>query len=126
MAYSKKGFGLFGVDFNKDSKYHNKKIVTEDGAKFDSLKEYRRWQELCIMERAGEISELVRQVPYVLVPSQKYLGQTIKPVKYVADFVYRNKRGIIVVEDVKGVRTKDYLVKKKLMLYVHNVMITEV
>lgn len=109
-------------------KYHNKKIVC-DGEVFDSKKEYRRWIELKLLERSGKISDLSRQVKYVLIPSQKDdIGKVIeREVSYMADFVYfdseANKE---VVEDTKGVRTKDYIIKRKLMLYVNGIRIREI
>jgi hypothetical protein len=103
---------------------------------YDSRKEARRAWELDMMQRAGEISELRKQVKYVLIPAQREPSTVgprggVKPGKllehecaYVADFVYwRNGREI--VEDCKGVRTKDYIIKRKLMLYVHGVRIYE-
>lgn len=104
---------------------------------FDSRKEMRRWNELIILEKAGEISALKRQVKYILIPSQKEvvvkkgvprLGRVIeREVGYVADFVYYdNRTKEVVVEDAKGYRTKDYIIKRKLMLYVHGIRIKEV
>lgn len=109
------------------SKYGNRKVVTEDGT-FDSEKEYRRWRELKLMERAGEIHSLRRQVPYVLIPSQRdENGRVIeREVRYVADFVYREKPNRLVVEDTKGMKTKEYVIKRKLMLYRLGIRIQEV
>ena len=92
----------------KESKYHSQKI-TVSGKTFDSIKEGSRYADLVLMERSGEISELKCQVPYVLIPSQKCEnGKVIeKPVKYIADFVYKDKNGNVIVEDTKGVRTAD-------------------
>ena len=108
-------------------KYGNRKIVTEDG-RFDSLREARRWQELKLLERAGEIGALRRQVSYELIPAQydRRTGELIeRSVRYVADFVYETD-GFTVVEDTKGMRTKDYIIKRKLMLQVHGIRILEV
>ena len=111
----------------KESKYHSQKI-TVSGKTFDSIKEGSRYADLVMMERAGEISELKCQVPFVLIPSQKdEKGKTIeKPVKYIADFVYKDKNGVLVVEDTKGVRTADYIIKRKLMLFIHKIKIKEI
>lgn len=111
----------------KETKYHSQKI-TVSGKKFDSIKEGSRYADLVLMERSGEISELKCQVPYVLLPSQKgENGKVIeKPVKYIADFVYKDKNGNTVVEDTKGVRTADYIIKRKLMLYIHKIRIKEI
>lgn len=118
------------------SKYHSKKI-TRDGETFDSQKEYRRWCELRLLERAGKIANLRRQVKYVLIPAQyDVVGYTKagKPKKqcierecaYIADFVYDDELFGPVVEDVKGVRTKEYIIKRKLLLWVHGIKIKEV
>lgn len=72
------------------------------------------------MERSGKISELRRQVSFEVVPAQK--GE--RPVRYIADFVY-NHDGQTVVEDVKGFRTREYVIKRKLMLWVHGIEIKE-
>lgn len=106
------------------SKYHNKRIVTPDG-KFDSKREYERWCELKLLQRAGQISGLKRQVRYNLVPIQHAKGRNERAIDYIADFVYR-KDGQMVVEDVKGKRTSEYIIKRKLMLYVHGIAIREV
>lgn len=109
------------------NKYRNRKVQTFDGT-FDSLKEARRWQELKLMQRAGEIYDLQRQVPYVLIPTQKDKdGKVIeRQTKYIADFVYRDKDYRLVVEDTKGMKTDVYKIKKKLMLYRHGIIIREV
>ena len=109
----------------KPSKYGNKK-VTIGGEKFDSQKEAWRYGELVLLERAGQIYSLNRQVRFELIPAQ-YIGKKCveRAVHYVADFVYW-KDGIKIVEDTKGVRTKDYIIKRKLMLFVHGIRIKEV
>lgn len=86
-----------------------------------SRKEAKRAEQLQWMAAAGEISELQEQVEYELVPKQP--GE--RAVKYVADFVYRNKAGALVVEDTKGFRTPVYNIKRKLMLWVHGIRIVE-
>lgn len=121
-------------------KYGNKKI-TVDGVTFDSKKEYLRWCELCLLEKAGHITDLRRQVKYELIPAQyeeyeRYSEKTGKRLKnglrcvekecsYIADFVYKQD-GKTVVEDTKGVRTEAYIIKRKLMLYIHGIRILEV
>ena len=114
---------------NVQMKYHNRKVVTEDGV-FDSFRELNRWQELKLLQRAGEIYDLQRQVPFVVIPVQKEGKKVIeREVKYIADFTYRNvKDGRIVVEDVKShvTTTKEYVIKRKLMLYRHGIRIVEV
>lgn len=121
------------------NKYYNKKTVV-DGIVFDSRKEARRYQELLLMQRAGVISELRRQVKYVLIPTyyetvERYgkNGQRLKDGRkvleyecsYVADFVYEED-GKTVVEDTKGFKTKDFIIKRKLMLWVHGIRVREV
>lgn len=105
-------------------KYRNKK-VTIDGITFDSKTEAKRYTELKLLEKAGQIQGLELQKEYVLIPSQKINGRVAeRAVKYKADFVY-TENGKTVVEDTKGVRTKDYIIKRKLMLYVHGIKIKE-
>ena len=117
------------------NKYHARK-TTVCGEVFDSRIEAERYQQLLIMARAGLISDLRRQVKYELIPAQyrrvynektgKWKDRCIeRAVFYVADFVY-TKDGLEIVEDTKGMRTKDYVIKRKLMLFVHNIMIQEV
>ncbi len=117
-------------------KYHSKKI-TKDGITFDSIKEYKRWCELSLLERAGKITNLRRQVKFVLIPAQyepdtvgkrggKKKGKLIeRECSYIADFVY-DEQDSQVVEDTKGFKTKDYTIKRKLMLFRHGIRIKEV
>jgi hypothetical protein len=121
------------------SKYKAKK-VTVNGVTFHSQKEYRRFCELVLLERAGRIQDLQRQVKFVLIPTQyerfeRYSNKTGKrladgmrvaemEVSYFADFVY-TEDGKQVVEDSKGYRTADYIIKRKLMLQVHGIKIKE-
>lgn len=100
------------------AKYRNKKTVV-DGIKFDSQREATRYSVLKIMQAAGVISDLRLQVPYVINVNG------LKVCKYVADFVYIDK-GHEVVEDVKGMKTPTYNLKKKLMWAVHGIEIQEV
>lgn len=107
------------------SKYHAKK-VTYNGITFDSKRECKRYTELLLLERGGAISGLQRQVKYELLPSQRIDGKVVeRPVSYVADFVYQQD-GKTVVEDTKGMKTRDYIIKRKLMLWVHGIRIKEV
>lgn len=98
-----------------------------DGITFDSKKERARYIELKILEKAGEISHLRLQVPFVLVPKEKdAAGRTLRAVKYYADFVYFDKNERLHIEDVKGVRTKEYILKKRLMWHINRLNIEEV
>lgn len=122
-------------------KYGNRK-VTVDGISFDSVREARRYKELNLLLLAGEIIGLQMQVPFELVPAQyeetgevytrgprkgqPKQGRCIeKSVVYIADFVYWQD-GKRIVEDTKGMKTKDYIIKRKLMLHVHGIRIREV
>ena len=103
------------------SKYNNKKVQG-----FDSIREMGRYQELQLLERAGKIQGLQRQVAFELIPKQyddngKFLFHGIT---YIADFTYW-KDGVYIVEDVKGFRTKEYNIKKKLMYYFRHIKIKE-
>lgn len=106
----------------KRSKYGNKKVVI-DGETFDSQREYDRWSDLCGYEQAGLITELERQVTYVLAPSVKLAGEKrAKPaLRYVADFRYVDENGKTVVEDAKGHETKEFRTKRHLMKSVHGI-----
>ena len=106
----------------KANKYHAKK-----SGGYSSRKEHRRACELRFMQQKGIISDLKEQVRFELIPSQR--GEDGKVVEractYIADFVYKDANGNTIVEDTKGVRTKEYIIKRKLMLRVYGVRITE-
>lgn len=122
------------------SKYHAKKVV-RGGKTFDSAKEARRFGELSLLQKAGEISDLRTQVKYVLIPAQREpdtvgkRGGVIKgrlierECAYIADFVYK-RNGVEIVEDVKGYKDSTayalFVVKRKLMLFIHGIQIKEV
>lgn len=102
------------------AKYRNTPTVS-DGLRFDSKREAKRWGELRLMERAGLIENLERQVRFPL----KVNGVLV--CTYVADFVYREgATRARVVEDAKGFRTREYQIKRKLMKAVHGIEIAEV
>lgn len=106
-------------------KYKNSKCEC-DGFTFDSKKEMRRYGVLKELQREGVIKNLECQKKYVLIPSQYRDGRCVeRECSYKADFVY-TRDGRTIVEDVKGFRTKEYRIKKKLMLYVHDVKIKEI
>lgn len=120
------------------SKYGNKK-AKHDGMIFDSRRERNRYIILSALQRAGEISDLRMQVTYELLPAiyemeEKQLKTKVKMVQrcaqravhYIADFVYKDKEGNEVVEDAKGLRTKEYLLKKKMMRSLLGIQIKEV
>ena len=102
------------------SKYNNRKLKAPDGQVFDSVKEYHRWGCLRLLERAGAIKDLKRQVKFELIPR---IGNQ-RACNYIADFTYM-ENGELVVEDCKGVQTEAYKIKKKLMMWVHGIRIKE-
>lgn len=107
------------------NKYRNRQIKG-----FDSVKEYKRWQELSIMEKAGVVQGLERQVRFDILPPQYENKKLLyRGIVYVADFTYW-KDGEFIVEDVKGYKKGQayavYMIKKKLMYYFHHIKIMEV
>lgn len=121
-------------------KYGNENVEYE-GMIFDSKRELKRWKELVLLQKAGKIRDLERQVKFELIPTQwatekQYgaRGKEIKPrvyaeeksVNYFADFAYYTDSGEYVVEDAKGYRNQAYIIKRKLMLYLHGIRIREV
>lgn len=107
------------------SKYKAVRVNNRFG-RFDSQKEYNRYLVLADMEKHGEISNLERQVEFLLIPPQRdERGKVVEEaVKYKADFRYVQD-GKVVVEDVKGVKTRDYIIKRKLMLERFGIRIRE-
>jgi hypothetical protein len=106
------------------SKYNA--VRTEvDGIVFDSRREAQRWCELCLLSAAGEIQDLRRQVKFELVPKFEANGVKYRGVSYIADFTYL-KNNQLVVEDVKGVKTTVYALKRQLMAWKQGITITEV
>ena len=105
------------------SKYHARKTVV-DGITFDSKREADRYLVLKNMEEDGTIEDLRRQVRYELIPAFDVDGRHYRPVYYVADFVYMED-GKEVVEDVKGVVTDVYRLKRKLVAYRYGMNIRE-
>lgn len=120
------------------SKYGSRKTVV-DGISFDSKKEASRYRELLLLERAGKIGNLRRQVKYVLIPAQyenpdsptkSGRGKCLeRECSYVADFVYdvpMEPEPVEIVEDTKGFRTEAYKIKRKMMFFMHGIRIREV
>ena len=107
-------------------KYGNRKAEV-NGISFDSVKEANRYRELLLLERAGTIQNLELQRKFVLIPSQRGAdGKVIeRECSYIADFCYK-ENGVQIVEDTKGVKTKDYVLKRKMMLYFHGIRINEI
>lgn len=123
------------------AKYGNKKAVI-DGITFDSKKEAQRYTELKLLEKAGKITSLCRQIEFELIPAQREMTDQIytkgpnkgrfklgklleRKCSYIADFVYWDGFEMV-VEDTKGMRTKEYIIKRKLMLYEYGIRIKEV
>jgi len=102
------------------NKYHARK-VEYDGIKFDSAFERNRYIQLRKMEEEGKIRNLRMQVKYEIIPKQS--GE--RAAHYIADFVYENDNGVV-VEDTKGFSTPDYILKRKLMMWVHGIKVQEV
>ena len=120
-------------DPTKGTKYHNTPTerVTASGAvlRFDSQKEARRYDHLTLRQQAGEIHDLRLQVDFTL--QEAYTdpeGRRVRAIRYRADFTYRERDGRLVVEDVKSkpTRTREYLIKRKLMKERRGIDITEV
>ena len=133
MSYPKNYFPR-----SKKNKY-NAHSVTYDGLNFDSQREAIRYKELTFLLNDGIITNLRRQVKYLLIPAQREpatigkrggikRGKLIeKECSYIADFVYTVvETGETVVEDTKGFRTKDYVIKRKLMLFNYGIRIKEI
>lgn len=116
---------------NKGNKFRAQKTVI-NGITFDSKKEAERYFDLCMLEKAGEIKDLRRQVEYELIPAHvKSNGKKEQKCTYVADFTYiNNKTGGFVVEDVKGLKKgaayQVFVIKRKLMLDRYGIEIKEV
>ena len=109
----------------KPSKYGNKRVV-KNGEQYRSKREAARHFELLLLQRAGKVENLNREVPFVLAPSVRYSGKRATPaLRYYADFVY-TVGGVQVVEDAKGMKTDVYKLKKHLMLSVHGIEVLEI
>lgn len=106
-------------DNKKKLKYNNKKIEI-DGHVFDSLKEGKRYMELKLLQKSGQIQDLKIQVPFILFEKNKYGNK----MKYLADFVYM-QNGETIVEDVKGFKTQVYKIKKRILAEKYNIIIKE-
>jgi len=108
-------------------KYRNKPC-TVGGEKYRSQREAKRHQDLLLLQKAGLIAGLIREVPFELAPGVKIKGGDRKrpAVRYVADFVFSDVRsGAVVVEDAKGMQTPVYRLKKHLMKTIHNIDVVE-
>lgn len=110
------------------NKYSARKCYL-DGMLFDSQAEKERYCHLRLLEKAGEIHDLEHHPKFTLIPEQRdaYGKLLEKPVEYEADFMYLDDEGVVHVEDVKGMQDppKEYVIKRKLMLYKHGIKIHE-
>lgn len=107
------------------SKYNNRKC-TYDGHVFDSGRELERYFLLKAALKEGIISDLRLQVPFDIVPAEKAPnGKPLRVLRYIADFTYLDKDGRLHVEDVKGVKTAVYKLKKRLMWHIYRIDIEE-
>ena len=98
------------------NKFWNRKVEV-DWIKFDSKKEVAFYQQLKLLEKAWNIKDLELQPTYILQEWFKYKWETIRKIKYIADFsYYDNKERLQVIVDVKWFKTKDYILKKKMFL----------
>ena len=124
-------------NFLSISKYHNHAIKV-NGERFASKKEFLRWCQLLEMQEQGLISDLRRQVKFVLIPAQRE-KETVTPrgkqkpgkviereCAYYADFCYKDSNGELVVEDTKGIRTDAYILKRKMLLWFKGIRIREI
>jgi hypothetical protein len=111
------------------TKYHSRKTQVE-GITFDSKKEAQRYCELRLLEKNGQISQLCRQVPFSLIPTELGAdGKKLREIVYIADFVYTTQSDGVPqrhVEDVKGVKTDVYRLKKRLMWHLWGINVEEV
>lgn len=104
------------VRWRSYNKYGNKKCIYQ-GIVFDSKKECDHFIYLQYLEKAGEITDLQRQVRFELQPSFKHNGKTIRSITYVADFTFKDKDGLMHIQDTKGIKTEVYKIKKKMMQF---------
>jgi hypothetical protein len=104
--------------------------VSVDGIVFDSQREAQRYCELKLLEKKGKISQLALQVPFVLVPAEVDVNKKkLRSIVYLADFVYLTEKDGVPqkhIEDVKGVKTAVYRLKKRLMWHLYRINIEEV
>lgn len=125
---AKRGITYSAAGKSIKNKFGNQKI-TIDGIERDSLAESNRLEQLKILQRVGAIKNLKYQVKYELIPKQQGEHRNERAVTYIADYVYDvvMPDGSLreVVEDCKGHKTKDYIIKRKLMLFVHGISIKE-
>lgn len=112
--------------YMKTNKYHNKKVEFE-GIKFDSKKEALRYRELKRLEVEGLINNLELQKRFELLPKFDINGRHVRAITYTCDFYYYDTvKKSLIVEDVKGMKTDVYKIKKKMFEYKYQIEIKEV
>ncbi len=104
---------------------YNAKPCEVNGIKYRSQKEMRRHQELLLMEKAGEITDLKREVPFILAPSVVINGKKVRELRYFVDFTYFNRNGELKCEDTKGMKTRVYMIKRHLMRHIWDIEVLE-
>jgi len=97
------------------NKYHAKSTII-DGIKFDSMAESNQYLELKMLEQAGEISDLTLQPKFTVLDAFEHEGKLMRGINYTPDFMYFDHNGMQTVVEVKGMETRDYLLRKKLFL----------
>lgn len=110
----------------RGNKYHAVRVIL-DGINFDSIKESERYSYLKLLEATGDIHGLEMQKEYILVPEEKdNMGKRMRPMRYYADFYYIDSYGSVHVEDVKGMQTAVYKLKKRLLWHLFHIAVEEV
>ena len=108
------------------SKYRNEQAASSDRKVFSSKRERNRYEELLLLHKMGKITKPRCQPSYELIPAQE--GE--RAVHYFADFVYAEMvdgvPGPLHVEDTKGFKTRDYIIKRKLMLHRYGIRVEEI
>ena len=100
--------------------------TTVDNIKFDSKAEARRYVDLKLLLRTGKIKDLKLQPRYEILPGYTIEGKRVRPTFYKPDFEYLDESGKKIVEDVKGVKTRDYQLRKKMFEIRYKIKVTEV
>jgi hypothetical protein len=109
------------------SKYGNKQSAASDGKVFSSQRERNRYEDLLLLQKIGDIHHLTLQPLFYLIPRQMEGRKCIeRPVTYKADFEYYDNQARRHVEDAKGAKTQQYVIRRKLMLYFHHIRIEEI
>ena len=106
--------------YGRRQKYGNTKTLG-----YASKRESEVAAQLHALQRGGQISELEEQVKFVLIPAQKGKIRNEKSLCYVADFRYKDRQGVVHTVDVKGMLTREYVIKRKLLKFIHGIEVEE-